>query len=161
MISSVRDPDFVNITGHRSRARGERVTNLKAALQTGSLEALNTPEGDSAGGILLGKDLAAQAGRRDRRLGVGRDAGADAVADGPVAAHAAAARRRHVQPRPLRARFDATGFVVARRRQAAVRQRQIDLIQLRVDDIFAAPEIAQSITARLGRPVSRRRTGPT
>src|SRR6266576_3223596 len=39
----------------------QQVTNLKASITSGSLEALNTPEGELPG-ILLGKDLAAKLG---------------------------------------------------------------------------------------------------
>ena len=40
-------------------------------------------------------------------------------------------------------------------------KRQVDSIQLRVDDIYGAPAIAAAIPATLGDRVRRRRTGPT
>jgi lipoprotein-releasing system permease protein len=55
------NPDFVNLTGI-DPALEASVSDLKSALQTGTLDALNPSGDDSAGGILLGKDLARNLG---------------------------------------------------------------------------------------------------
>ena len=82
----------------------QQVTNLRAAITSGSLEALNTPEGELPG-ILLGKDLAAKLGVNDRRLGLA-DHGRDADAGGSAAAHPPSEGGRPVQSRAARVRLD-------------------------------------------------------
>jgi lipoprotein-releasing system permease protein len=148
MINSSRLDDFVNLTGIDPALEAE-VTDLRAAMQTGHLEALEDDTEDGAlGGILLGKDLA-------RGLGV-------AVGDSVqvVTPHGTLSPMGMVPvPRRLRVvgtfslglyEFDnTTGFVsleVAKR----LFGKDIDLIQLRVDDIWRASTVAHSISATLG-----------
>jgi lipoprotein-releasing system permease protein len=125
----------------------QQVTNLRESITSGSIEALNTPEGDLPG-ILLGKELAA-------KLGV-------TTGDSVSLTMGVTLTPAGLLPRTRRLRvvglfslglieFDQTyGFLsldVARR---LLGKEKVDLIQLRVDDIFAAPRIAQSIPERLG-----------
>jgi lipoprotein-releasing system permease protein len=125
----------------------QQVTNLRESITSGSIEALNTPEGDLPG-ILLGKELAA-------KLGV-------TTGDSVSLTMGVTLTPAGLLPRTRRLRvvglfslglieFDQTyGFLsldVARR---LLGKERVDLIQLRVDDIFAAPRIAQSIPERLG-----------
>jgi len=125
----------------------QQVTNLRESITSGSIEALNTPEGDLPG-ILLGKELAA-------KLGV-------ATGDSVSLTMGVTLTPAGLLPRTRRLRvvglfslglieFDQTyGFLsldVARR---LLGKEKVDLIQLRVDDIFAAPRIARSIPERLG-----------
>jgi lipoprotein-releasing system permease protein len=148
MIKSSRLDDFVNLTGIDPALEGG-VTDLRAAMQTGQLEALDDDTEDGAlGGILLGKDLA-------RSLGV-------AVGDSVqvVTPHGTLSPMGMVPvPRRLRVvgtfslglyEFDnTTGFVsleVAKR----LFGKDIDLIQLRVDDIWRASAVAHSISGTLG-----------
>jgi lipoprotein-releasing system permease protein len=148
MINSSRIDDFINLTGIDPALEGG-VTDLRAAMQTGHLEALEDDTEDGAlGGILLGKDLA-------RGLGV-------AVGDSVqvVTPHGTLSPMGMVPvPRRLRVvgtfslglyEFDnTTGFVsleVAKR----LFGKDIDLIQLRVDDIWRASAVARSIPATLG-----------
>ena len=138
-----------------------QVTDIRRAMQSGSLDALDDAGRRAAGGILLGKDLAAQARRRRRRLGVGADAAGHAVADG----HACRGTRR------LRVagifslglyEFDSTyGFVsldVAKRLLGKDRSTASSCAST---TSIAAPQIARSITDAARRRVRRRRTGPT
>src|SRR5258708_1882538 len=125
----------------------QQVTNLRESITSGSIEALDTPEGDLPG-ILLGKELAA-------KLGV-------TTGDSVSLTMGVTLTPAGLLPRTRRLRvvglfslglieFDQSyGFLsldVARR---LLGKEKVDLIQLRVDDIFAAPRIAQSIPERLG-----------
>jgi lipoprotein-releasing system permease protein len=127
----------------------QEVTDIKSAIRSGSLDALQPRNADDRDGILLGKDLAAT-------LGV---ASGDAVMlvttqetlspMGPI-------------PRPRRLRvagvfslglyeLDSTsGFVSLDVAKRLFGKTQADLIQLRVDDIDAAPRIARSLRDTLG-----------
>ena len=125
----------------------QQVTNLKGSVTSGSLEALNTPEGELPG-ILLGKDLAA-------KLGV-------TTGDSVSLTMGVTLTPAGLLPRTRRLRvvglfslglfeFDSTyGFLSLDVAKRLLGKDKIDLIQLRVDDIFAAPKIAQSIPVRLG-----------
>jgi len=100
-------------------------------------------------GILIGKDLAAKAPRRDQRLGLVDD-GRDALTRGPATAHAPAAGSWASSASACFELDSTTAFLsldVARR---LLGKDQVDLIQLRVDDIYAAPQIAASIPSTLG-----------
>ena len=125
----------------------QQVTNLKGSVTSGSLEALNTPEGETPG-ILLGKDLAA-------KLGVTTGDSVSLTMGATLTPAGLLPRTRRVKVVGLFSlglfEFDSTyGFLsldVARR---LLGKDKVDLIQLRVDDIFAAPRIAQSIPEQLG-----------
>ena len=148
LVTAARSDDFVNLTGI-DPALEAGVTDLRAAMESGTLEGLSGDSEDGAlGGILLGKDLA-------RGLGV-------AVGDSVqvVTPHGTLSPMGMVPvPRRLRVvgtfslglyEFDnTTGFVsldVAKR----LFDKDIDLIQLRVDDIWRASDVARSITSTLG-----------
>jgi lipoprotein-releasing system permease protein len=148
MVSSVRNPDFVNLTGI-DPALEASVSDLKSALQTGTLDALNPSGDDSAGGILLGKDLA-------RNLGVAvGDSVSVVTPEGTLSPMGMIPRARRLRVAGtfslgLYELDTSTGFVALDVAKRLFGKEQADLIQLRVDDILAAPEIARSITARLG-----------
>src|SRR4029079_14964394 len=62
LIPASRSQDFINLTGI-DPALEPAVTDIRRAMQTGSIDALNAETGDrTIGGILLGKDLAASLG---------------------------------------------------------------------------------------------------
>ena len=148
MVSSVRNPDFVNLTGIDPTLEAS-VSDLKSALQTGTLDALNPSGDDSAGGILLGKDLA-------RNLGVAvGDSVSVVTPEGTLSPMGMIPRARRLRVAGtfslgLYELDTSTGFVALDVAKRLFGKEQADLIQLRVDDILAAPEIARSITARLG-----------
>jgi len=149
LISASRSEDFVNLTGIDATLEAG-VTDLRKAMQSGQLEGLEADTEDGAlGGILLGKDLA-------RGLGV-------AVGDSVqvVTPHGTLSPMGMVPgPRRLRVvgtfslglyEFDnTTGFVSLDVAKRLFGKDQIDLIQLRVDDIWRASEVARSVTAKLG-----------
>jgi lipoprotein-releasing system permease protein len=148
MITSSRSPDFVNLTGI-DPALEASVSDLRSALQTGSLDALNPSDDDSAGGILLGKDLA-------RNLGVAvGDSVSVVTPEGTLSPMGMIPRARRLRVAGtfslgLYELDTSTGFVAIDVAKRLFGKEQIELIQLRVDDILAAPDIARSITARLG-----------
>ena len=124
-----------------------QVTNLKGAITGGSLEALNTPEGELPG-MLLGKDLAA-------KLGV-------TTGDSVSLTMGVTLTPAGLLPRTRRLRVvgifslglfeidSSFGFLSLDVAKRLLGKDKVELIQLRVDDIFAAPKIAQSIPTRLG-----------
>jgi lipoprotein-releasing system permease protein len=124
-----------------------QVTNLKGAVTSGSLDALATREGEPDG-ILLGKDLAA-------KLGV--ETGDDVSLTMGVTLTPAG-----LLPRTRRLKVagvfslglyeldSTTGFLSLDVAERVLGKEQVDLIQLRVDDIYAAPRIAESITETFG-----------
>jgi lipoprotein-releasing system permease protein len=125
----------------------QQVTNLKGAVTSGSLEALRTAS-DQPDGILLGKDLAA-------KLGV-------ALGDDVSLTMGVTLSPAGLLPRTRRLKvvglfslglyeFDSSmGFVGLEVAQRLLGKEHVDLIQLRVDDIYAAPAIADDIPHRLG-----------
>jgi lipoprotein-releasing system permease protein len=126
-----------------------QVTDLKQALRSGSLEALNTPAEGTADGILLGKDLAA-------RLNV--TAGDDVMLTTPQGT----LTPMGMFPKTRRLRvvgifslglleFDSTyGYVSLDVAKRLLGKDRVDHIQVRVDDIWAASEVADSIPLKLG-----------
>src|SRR5437762_3991653 len=125
----------------------QEVTNLRGAVTAGSVEALTPREGE-LDTILLGKDLGA-------KLGV-------AVGDSVALTLGLTLSPAGLLPRTRRLRvaglfslglyeFDSTyGFLALDVAKRLLGKTNVDLIQLRVDDIYAAPRIAASIPDRLG-----------
>jgi lipoprotein-releasing system permease protein len=125
----------------------QQVTNLKAAVTSGSIEALNTPEGETPG-ILLGKDLAA-------KLGVTTGDSVSLTMGMTLTPGGLLPRTRRLRVVGLFSlgllEFDSTfGYLSLDVAKRLLGKDKVDLIQLRVDDIFAAPKIARSIPERLG-----------
>ena len=119
----------------------QQVTDIRGAIRSGSLDDLASGE-DRAPGVLLGKQLAAKMG-----VSVG-----DLV---NVISPELAPTGLSLRPRPLRVagtfelglpEFDSTyGFMAIEDAKRLFGKTDIDFIQLRVDDIWAAPEIAARI----------------
>ena len=124
------------------------VTQIERAMLTGSLDDLNTAAGDVSG-ILLGKDLAANlhisVGDRVRLL----TPEGTLTPFGPI-----------MRPRLFKVagtfslglfEYDSGyGFVRLDVAERMLGRTQPDLIELRIDDMFAAPQVVKSIPARLG-----------
>src|SRR3954469_10158814 len=125
----------------------QQVTNLKGAVTSGSLEALHTAP-DEPDGILLGKDLAA-------KLGVTTGDDVSLTMGVTLSPAGLLPRTRRLKVVGLFSlglyEFDSSfgflGLDVARR---LLGKEHVDLIQLRVDDIYAAPAIADDIPHTLG-----------
>ena len=126
-----------------------QVTDIRQALQSGTIEGLGpAPEG-KPDGILLGKDLASKL-----RVSVGDEVSL-LTPQGTLSPMG-------MLPRPRRLRvagifslglleFDSTyGYVSLDVAKRLLGKDRVDHIQLRVDDIYDAPRVADSILATLG-----------
>jgi lipoprotein-releasing system permease protein len=126
------------------------VTDIRGAMRSGSVGALAPPSDGGVDGILLGTDLAAKLGVK-----VG-DSVLLVTADFALTPFGMAPRFRSLRVAGIFSlglfEFDSTyGFVSLDVAKRLFGKDQVDLIQLRVDDIFRAPDIARSIPATLGR----------
>ena len=127
----------------------QQVTDLRQAMRSGSIEALSPSAGGKPDGILLGTDLAAKL-----NVKVGDDVSL-LTPQGTLSPMGILPRARRMRVAGIFSlglfEFDSTyGYVsidVARR---LLGKDRVDHIQLRVDDIMRAPQIADSIPARLG-----------
>ena len=125
------------------------VTDIDRAMLTGSVAALKAPAKGEPDGILLGKDLAAKLG-----VAVG-DSVSVLTRQGTLSPMGLIPRTRRLRVAGIFSlglyEFDSSyGFVSLDVAKRLLDKDQVDLIQLRVDDIYKAPEIARSITATLG-----------
>lgn len=148
LVSAAGSQAFINIKGIDPDVEPQ-VTAIVPAMRTGALAALGAPAPDSPGEILLGTDLAAQLG-----VMVG-----DSIS---VLTPQGTLSPMGMMPRARRLRVagtftlglyeidSQTGFVsldVARR---LLDKDDVDAIQLRLDDIYQAPAMADAISAQLG-----------
>ena len=132
------------------------VTDLERAIRTGRIKALDPTDdrhkrGDGADlpGILIGKDLAAT-------LGVGEGDSVNVTTSEGILTPSG----RLPYPRRLRVagtfslglyELDTTmGFVSLKTAERLFARDQVDVIQLRVDDIWRAPEVARQVESSLG-----------
>jgi lipoprotein-releasing system permease protein len=125
----------------------QQVTNLKEAVTAGSLDMLRPRPGD-VDGIMLGKDLAA-------RLGVTTGDSVSLILGMTLSPMGPLPRIRRLKVAGLFSlgliELDSTqAFLSIDVAKQLLHKDQVDLIQLRVDDIYAAPRIATSMTDRLG-----------
>ncbi|HJZ70094.1 MAG TPA: ABC transporter permease [Vicinamibacterales bacterium] len=125
----------------------QQVTNLAEGITSGSLDALNV-SADQPDTILLGKDLAA-------KLGVTTGDSVSLTMGTTLSPAGLLPRTRRLRVAGLFTlgliEFDSTyGFVSLDVAERLLDKGQVDLIQLRVDDIYAAPRIAEAIPARFG-----------
>lgn len=147
LLSASRETAPVQVKGI-DPALEPHVTDLRNALLRGSLEALNSPA-DGADTILIGKDLAAKLG-----VEVG-DSVSLLTPQGTLSPMGLIPRNRRLRVAGIFElglyEFDSTyGFVSLDVAKRLFDKNQIDLVQVRVDDIYAAPRIAASIPERLG-----------
>jgi lipoprotein-releasing system permease protein len=147
LISSARGESFISLKGI-DPALEPSVTDIASAMRAGSLASLDA-SADSGGGILLGRDLATQLG-----VSVG-DPVSLLTPQGTLSPMGMMPRTRRLSVAGIFTlglyEFDSSwGFVsldVARR---LLDKDSVDLIQLRVDDIYRAPDVARSVTTTLG-----------
>ena len=125
----------------------QQVTNLKEAVTAGSLDALQPRPGD-VDGIMLGKDLAA-------KLGVTTGDSVSLTLGTTLSPLGLLPRIRRLNVAGLFSlgliELDSTqAFLSIDVAKRLLDKDQVDLIQLRVDDIYAAPRIATTISERFG-----------
>jgi lipoprotein-releasing system permease protein len=148
LISAQNNREAIQIKGI-DPALEPTVTDLKSAMLTGSIDGLVSSNEDTIPGVLLGKDLAAS-------LGV--TLGDSVLITTPEGILTPSGRVPY--PRRLRVagtfslglyEFDTTmGFVTLETAERLFAKDSADLIQLRVDDIWAAADIARSLQQQLG-----------
>lgn len=148
LVSAAGDQAFINLKGI-DPAVEPQVTEIAGAMRSGTLADLSKPDPDSPGAILLGSDLAAQLG-----VQVG-DSISVLTPQGTLSPMGMIPRARRLRVAGtftlgLYEIDSQTGFVsldVARR---LLDKEDIDAIQLRLDDVFRAPETAEAISGKLG-----------
>jgi lipoprotein-releasing system permease protein len=126
-----------------------RVTEIERAMEQGSLAALARPAGEELDAILLGRDLAAQLG-----VSVG-DTVRVLTAEGTLSPGGLIPRSRRLRVAGIFGlglyEFDsAYGFVTLEVAGRLLDRPHPDFIELKIDDIYAAPEVAERLQAELG-----------
>lgn len=146
LIRSARNDQFVTIKGIDPALEGD-VTEVGRKMSTGSLANLAT-SGDESPGIVIGHELAGS-------LGVfPGDSLTVVTPEGTLSPMGVMARQRRLNVvgtfRLGFLEFDqAYGFVSLETASRLV-GHPVDQLELRVDDIYRAPQIAEEITARFG-----------
>ena len=148
LVSSDTGDAFISLKGV-DPALEPNVTDIGRTLQQGSLEALLPRTDEDLPGILLGRDLAASLGAQ-----VGESVTL-LTPQGTLSPMGMIPRRVTVRVAGIYAlglyEFDsAYGFVSLEFAQRLLVKDTPDLIQLRVEDVYAAPEVAQRVTDQLG-----------
>jgi lipoprotein-releasing system permease protein len=148
LIRTSRGDAFITLKGIDPALEPE-VTDITLAMKSGRLAALAEDPGDGLPGIVIGADLAKTLGAFD----------GDEVT---ILTTESTLTPMGIYPRSRRARvvgqfslglfeFDsAYGFVSLPLARRMLDRAAVDVIELRIDDIYRAPEIAALIPARLG-----------
>ena len=148
LISTDLADAFISLKGVDPALEGN-VTDIRRAMQSGSIAALTPASEDDPPGILVGRNLAGQLG-----LTVGETATL-LTPQGTLSPMGMIPRTRRVRVVGIYAlglyEFDAAfGFVSLDFAERLVGKTMPDLIELRVDDIAAAPQIAERVVDELG-----------
>jgi lipoprotein-releasing system permease protein len=148
LISTDLADAFISLKGVDPALEGN-VTDIRRAMQSGSIAALAAGSEDEPPGILVGRNLADQLG-----LTVGETATL-LTPQGTLSPMGMIPRTRRVRVVGIYAlglyEFDAAyGFVSLDFAERLVGKAMPDLIELRVDDIAAAPQIAERVVDELG-----------
>src|SRR5579862_3392680 len=140
LLTAARETAPVQVQGI-DPALESQVVDLKSAMLRGSVESVTAPPGDSpgVGGILLGKDLATKLG-----LDVG-DSVSLFTPNGTLTPMGDFPLPRRLKVTGIFSlglyEFDTTyGFVSLPVAERLFQKKQVDFIQLRLDDIYAAPD---------------------
>jgi len=147
MISGSGGEGFITVKGIVPRLEAS-VTRVDQSMQSGSLEDLEPRQGEMVG-IVIGDDLA-------RKLGTFLGDIVEVVTPhGPITPFGAAAGMRQLKVVGVfnlgLLEFDeGYGFVHLDVAKRLLDKDRVDFIELRVDDLFQAQEVADSIPARLG-----------
>ena len=148
LISTDRSDQFISIKGV-DPVLERKVTDIERSILRGSLDALTAGSEEEPPGILLGRELAQQ-------LGVEVGESATLIApSGTLSPMGMLTRPRRVKVVGIYSlglyEFDAAyGFVSLDFAKRLVGREAPDVLELRVTDIYAAPEIASRVTERLG-----------
>ena len=148
LISAAHSSEPVQIKGI-DPALEQHVTDIRQAMRSGSVEGLNGTDPDEAAGILLGKDLAAKLG-----VSVG-DQVYVLTPQGSLSPMGRLPRTRRLRVAGIftlgLVELDSSlGYVSLDVAKTLFDKTHVDLIQLRVDDMWAASTVAKAIMAKLG-----------
>lgn len=148
LITAARDESFISVKGI-DPALEPSVTDIASAMTKGTLASLDAASADRLPGILLGKDLASSLG-----VTVG-DSITLLTPQGTLSPMGMIPRTRRLRVAGIFSlglyEFDSTfGFVSLDVAKRLFDRDTVEVIQLRVDDVYRAPQIAQLITQRLG-----------
>jgi len=149
LITSGKDEAFISVKGIDS-ALEPGVTDIKQSMRQGTLESVDAPPGDGGlNGILLGRDLATQL-----EVSVG-DSVSLLTPQGTLSPMGMIPRTRRLRVAGIFTlglyEFDSSfGFVSLDVAKRLFDKDEADFIQLRLDDIYAAPSVADAITRTLG-----------
>ncbi len=148
LVSAAGQQAFINLKGVDPAIEAQ-VTDIEGAMRSGSLQALSSTDPNSPGEALLGSDLAAQLG-----VTVG-DSISVLTPQGTLSPMGMIPRTRRLR---VAGTFNLglyeidsqTGFVSLEVAQRLLDKDDIDAIQLRLDDIYRAPAVADAIESKLG-----------
>ena len=148
LVSAGQDSLPIQIKGI-DPALEPQVTDIVGAMESGSLDALAAPADEQRDGILIGKDLAAKLGVK---MG---DSVLLLTPQGTLSPMGMIPRTRQLRVAgifslglyEIDSQWGLVSLDVAKR---LLGKPGIELIQLKVDDIYAAPQIAESIPVTLG-----------
>jgi lipoprotein-releasing system permease protein len=149
LITAAREQSGLTIKGIDPSLEGS-VTDIARSMTKGSLDALARPVGeDGLDGILLGQGVAKQL-----MVDVG-DSVSVLTPEGALSPMGMSPRLRRLRVAGIFSlgfsEFDSTyGLVTLDVAKRLLGKDMVDLIQLRVDDIWIAPDVANSIQAKLG-----------
>lgn len=148
LVSASRETHPVQVKGIDTTLE-QQVTDIEGAMRVGRVADLTAHAEDEADGMLLGKDLAAKLG-----VSVG-DSVSLLTPEGTLSPMGLIPRTRRLRVAGIfnlgLYEFDAMyGFVTLDVAKRLFDKDHPDFIQLRVDDIYRAAEVAQSVTSTLG-----------
>ena len=152
LVSASRETQPIQLKGIDPELEPQ-VTDLVAAMVKGRVSELNAPSLNAGeapiDGVLLGRDLAAKLG-----VDIG-DSVSLLTPQGTLSPMGMIPRAKRLRVAGVFSlglyEFDSTyGFVTLDVAKRLFGKDQVDLIQLRVDDIYQAPAIARALTDRLG-----------
>jgi lipoprotein-releasing system permease protein len=148
LITSARSSQPVQIKGI-DPALEQQVTDIKQAMLSGSVDGLVSSDPDQPSGILLGKDLA---GKLVVNVG---DSVSVLTPEGSLSPMGRLPRSRRLRVAGIFSlglvELDSTfGYVSLDVAKSLFAKDKVDLIQLEVDDIWAAPQVAKDIEQRFG-----------
>jgi len=148
LVSTERGEAFITVKGIDPSLE-VRVTEIARALRAGSLDGLATTSPSGFDGIAIGEDLAAQLG-----ASVG-DTVTVLTPHGSLSPFGVMPRSRRLRVVAVFSlglyEFDSQyGFVSLAVAERLMDKDRPDFVQLRIDDIYAAPRVSEEIAARLG-----------
>ena len=148
LVTAARNQEFITLKGI-DPALEPSVSDIAKSMQSGGLAALPPTSPGALDGILLGRDLAANLG-----VALG-DSVTVLTPQGSLSPFGMMPRTRRMRVAGIFSlglfEFDSTyGFVTLDVAKRLLDRDQIDFLQLRIDDIWKAKEIAHAVVSRLG-----------